>query len=190
VFLGQAHARLQHHCVAGDSVSPCAAFYAGAVFRPHAAGLEPQPHLSAAEAWAEADRRRAGAKKGLRDADPCTGRRRDVSAEDNSSKAWEREFLRQNGGRPLPPSVWRSFRNPQYRVCGSYPAVLTVPAALSDAQILESAGFRCKGRFPALAWVHPVTGAALCRSGQPMAGNHGKSAADEALLGALREVSV
>jgi hypothetical protein len=84
---------------------PSAAFYAGAVFRPHAAGLEPQPHLSAAEAWAEADRRRAGAKKGLRDADPCTGRRRDVSAEDNSSKAWEREFLRQNGGRPLPPSV-------------------------------------------------------------------------------------
>ena len=98
--------------------------------------------------------------------------------------------------RPPPPaaaaaassaaSEWRVTRaNEAYALCASYPSLLVVPAAVTDAQVAGAAKFRSKGRLPVLTWRHP-NGAALCRSSQPLTGiSERRSAADEALVGAI-----
>lgn len=82
---------------------------------------------------------------------------------------------------------WRvSVANSAWALCPSYPAVLAVPAACPDAVVEAAAKFRARARIPALTWRHPVTGATLWRSAQPLIGVLGAaSAADEALLRAI-----
>lgn len=91
-----------------------------------------------------------------------------------------------------PKSPFRmSAVNAQYQVCSTYPFLLVVPAAVTDDALLACAKFRSRGRFAALTWRHPVTGATLSRCAQPLVGfSLGTSVrcdADEALIAALRK---
>lgn len=43
------------------------------------------------------------------------------------------------------------------QVCDSYPQYLYVPASASPKILLGSAGFRSRGRFPVLSYLHPKT---------------------------------
>lgn len=102
--------------------------------------------------------------------------------------AWEREFARQGvgtGSRRVPGRDWRlSSANARYGMSESYPPVLAVPARVGDAELREIAGFRARGRVPALCWLHPHTGAALLRAAQPMAGlGQRRCEADERAVG-------
>jgi myotubularin-related protein 1/2 len=58
----------------------------------------------------------------------------------------------------------RTSANAQYRLCQSYPKELVVPAIISDTHLALAAGQRSSKRLPALTWIHPLTGASLCRS--------------------------
>lgn len=79
-----------------------------------------------------------------------------------------------------------SWANCVYENSPTYPAILAVPDTVNDNIILGSMKFRSKGRFCALSWRSPVTGAALCRCSQPGGGfGLARSADDEALLRAV-----
>ena len=61
-------------------------------------------------------------------------------------------------------SKWRiSMANQLYQLCPSYPRMLVVPSAISDAHLSLSSKQRSTHRIPALTWIHPNNGAALCR---------------------------
>lgn len=98
-----------------------------------------------------------------------------------------REYARQG----VPSSRWRRCTlNENYELCRTYPSVLFVPASVDDDTVVRSATFRSKSRFPALAWVHPLTGASITRSSQPLVGLTGnRSDGDEAMLEAIRRAS-
>ncbi|CAM9578927.1 unnamed protein product, partial [Phaeothamnion confervicola] len=75
------------------------------------------------------------------------------------------EFERQDCVTPDGP--WRyTTANARWEVCSSYPRLLVVPTAVSDELLVDAAAGRSRSRVPALTWVHPTTGAALCRSSQ------------------------
>ena len=66
---------------------------------------------------------------------------------------------------------WRLTNlNQNYSLSKTYPNLIVVPATLSDEVIAAAASYRTKSRFPALCWIHPETGATLCRSSQPKVG--------------------
>lgn len=68
-------------------------------------------------------------------------------------------------------SHWRiSDSNKSYELCATYPAVLAVPASVSDTVLHAAAKFRSKGRIPVLSWRDRQTGAVICRSSQPLVG--------------------
>lgn len=87
----------------------------------------------------------------------------------------------------LPSDGWRiTWANVAYEKSPTYPAVLSVPEAASDEVVLGAMRFRSKGRFCAMSWRSPCTGAALCRCSQPGKGfGVGRSGSDEALLRAI-----
>lgn len=58
--------------------------------------------------------------------------------------------------------------NEDYEICPTYPHVFAVPACIDDAKLRAASHFRFKHRVPALTWLNPTTGAALCRSAQPL----------------------
>lgn len=61
-------------------------------------------------------------------------------------------------------SKWRiSSANRHYNLCPSYPQLLVVPSAISDTHLTLSSKQRSSHRIPALTWIHPDNGAALCR---------------------------
>jgi hypothetical protein len=68
----------------------------------------------------------------------------------------------------LRPTEWRIANVEE--LCQSYPPFIVVPRMVTDAQLEEIASHRSMGRVPALAFLHPVTGAALVRCSQPMSG--------------------
>ena len=105
------------------------------------------------------------------------------------------EFIRMT--RNSPPHVaihWRiSQLNASYDVAPSYPGIGIVPAVAPDELIEHSSQFRSKGRFPIASWIHPTTGASMCRSSQPKVGFGKRSNHDEMYVGMLqrpREVPV
>ncbi|KAG7392453.1 hypothetical protein PHYBOEH_006368 [Phytophthora boehmeriae] len=101
----------------------------------------------------------------------------------------EAEFRRQGAlGHPR----WRQCDlNEQYQLCSSYPAFLVVPECLDDETIKAAATFRSKSRFPALTWIHPRTGAPLCRSSQPNTGVlRSTSPEDKKLIWAIRDAAI
>jgi hypothetical protein len=52
---------------------------------------------------------------------------------------------------------WRLCRaNSAYKLCGSYPALLAVPATVDDAALVEASHFRTSCRLPTLTWLNPA----------------------------------
>ena len=73
-----------------------------------------------------------------------------------------------------------------FEICSTYPRSLVVPASVDDDLIRHTASFRSRGRLPCIVWKHPVNGAVVCRSAQPLVGlNSKRSPADEAYLQAI-----
>ncbi|KAF8039145.1 hypothetical protein BT93_B1634 [Corymbia citriodora subsp. variegata] len=84
--------------------------------------------------------------------------------------------------------LWRiSGVNANYTLCQTYPFALIVPKCISDEEILQASNFRARGRLPVITWSHPVTGAVLARSSQPLVGlmMNMRSNTDEKLVAAL-----
>ena len=78
---------------------------------------------------------------------------------------------------------WRVTQaNANYDLCATYPPLLIVPAALSDARLKEGSRWRSKRRVPTLTWYDKATGAALIRASQPKSGLSGAHVDDAALL--------
>ncbi len=104
---------------------------------------------------------------------------------------WARYNYRREMARlGIPNSRWRiSTLNADYSVAPTYPALIAVPATITDTAMIEASKFRSKNRMQGLSWLHPSNGASLTRCSQPRVGTTGKrSAADEALVTAIREV--
>ncbi|KAL4171888.1 hypothetical protein KRP22_007064 [Phytophthora ramorum] len=101
----------------------------------------------------------------------------------------EAEYRRQGA---LDHRRWRMCDlNVDYQLCSTYPAFLMVPACLNDDIIKAAAGFRSKNRFPALSWIHPRTGAPLCRSSQPNTGVlRSTNPEDKKLIWAIRDAAI
>lgn len=92
-----------------------------------------------------------------------------------ASEGWhvfspEEEFARMG----LPDKMFRlSTMNEDFSLCGSYPKLLAVPAALDADTLREVAKFRQFDRLPMLSYIHPSTRAPLFVAGQPLVGSHG-----------------
>uniref|UniRef100_A0A3B4DY39 phosphatidylinositol-3,5-bisphosphate 3-phosphatase n=1 Tax=Pygocentrus nattereri TaxID=42514 RepID=A0A3B4DY39_PYGNA len=77
------------------------------------------------------------------------------------------EYKRQG----LPNESWLISKiNSSYEVCETYPALLVLPASISEDELRRVAAFRAKRRFPVLSWIHPESQAAIVRCGQPQVG--------------------
>ncbi|CAH0486882.1 unnamed protein product [Peronospora farinosa] len=99
------------------------------------------------------------------------------------------EFTRQ--GAMSHPRWRKCMLNEGYQLCPTYPSFLMVPECLSDEIIKGAAGFRSKSRFPALTWIHPRTGAPLCRSSQPNTGMlRSTNPEDKKLIWAIRDAAI
>ena len=98
----------------------------------------------------------------------------------------EAEVQRQGINNPL--ACWRVTQlNARYELCPTYPRLLVVPRAISDAEVQRAAQFRSGARLPVLSWKDPMGPASICRCSQPMVGvAKARSAEDEALLQAAR----
>eukprot|EP00117_Sycon_ciliatum_P039260 scpid43474/ scgid29046/ Myotubularin-related protein 2 len=88
----------------------------------------------------------------------------------------------------VPNEGWRlSSINEEYQFCPTYPAVLTVPAAVTDVQLEAVASFRSRARIPVLSWLHPENHSSLTRGSQPLVGKLGKHSRDDEAY--LEEIS-
>uniref|UniRef100_A0A6I8PLV7 Myotubularin-related protein 9 n=3 Tax=cellular organisms TaxID=131567 RepID=A0A6I8PLV7_ORNAN len=78
---------------------------------------------------------------------------------------------------------WRlSHVNKDFSVCPSYPALVTVPAAVDDEALRKAAQFRHGGRFPVLSYYHKKNGMVMMRSGQPLTGTNGRRCKEDEKL--------
>lgn len=94
----------------------------------------------------------------------------------------------ESGSFTLSNDLWRiSGVNSSYTICQSYPFALVVPKSISDDEVLQACKFRARCRLPVISWCHPVTGAVLARSSQPLVGlmMNMRSNMDEKLVAAL-----
>ncbi|KAM3865052.1 myotubularin-related protein 7b [Diretmus argenteus] len=83
----------------------------------------------------------------------------------------------------VPNNLWvTTAANSEYRVCDTYPSELFVPKSATPGIIVGSSRFRSRGRFPALAYFHQDTLAAVCRCSQPLSGFSGRCQEDEIML--------
>ncbi|KAJ8934074.1 hypothetical protein NQ318_016033 [Aromia moschata] len=73
--------------------------------------------------------------------------------------------------KPTPDQFRLTTVNSIYMMCRSYPALLVVPATVSDESIRRFCRCYRQGRIPGITWRHPRTKALLLRG----AGHHGKS---------------
>ncbi len=105
------------------------------------------------------------------------------------SDAWATEEAQQLewGRLGVFAAKWRKCEsNLDGSLCPTYPRELLVPSTISDGAVAKSAGFRSRRRVPVLAWYSKESGAALCRSSQPLVGwEDRRCAEDEALLAAI-----
>ncbi|XP_078513114.1 phosphatidylinositol-3,5-bisphosphate 3-phosphatase MTMR2 [Lissotriton helveticus] len=98
--------------------------------------------------------------------------------QDNGWKVYDPilEYRRQG----VPNDSWRITRaNEHYELCDTYPAILVVPANVSDDELKKVASFRSRDRLPVLSWIHPETQATIIRCSQPMVGVSGKQSKDD-----------
>ncbi|CAM9693598.1 unnamed protein product [Choristocarpus tenellus] len=81
--------------------------------------------------------------------------------------------------------------NRSFRLCPTYGRLLVVPKAVEEKIIKRASKWRSRCRIPVLTWLHPTTGAALCRSSQPMTGIGINNACpeDEQLLTEIRKTA-
>eukprot|EP00931_Biecheleriopsis_adriatica_P066747 TRINITY_DN41035_c0_g1_i1.p1 TRINITY_DN41035_c0_g1~~TRINITY_DN41035_c0_g1_i1.p1 ORF type:complete len:749 (+),score=147.60 TRINITY_DN41035_c0_g1_i1:43-2289(+) len=88
---------------------------------------------------------------------------------------------------------WRlSIINREYGLCASYPSLLALPRRMPDQALRAVAGFRKRGRLPALSWCggSELCYASLWRCSQTTEGLMGqKCAEDEAMIRAIRQGS-
>ncbi|KNA10347.1 hypothetical protein SOVF_145190 [Spinacia oleracea] len=92
------------------------------------------------------------------------------------------------GSFALSNNWWRiSSINSNYTLCATYPFALIFPKSITDEEVLQASTFRARCRLPVISWCHPVTGAVLARSSQPLVGlmMNMRSNADEKLVAAL-----
>ena len=83
-----------------------------------------------------------------------------------------------------------STANANFSLCPTYPPCFVTPAIISDADLASIASHRSQQRLPAVVYLHPLTGATLSRSAQPLVGVRGKrNELDEALISVLRRSS-
>ncbi|XP_022908297.1 phosphatidylinositol-3,5-bisphosphate 3-phosphatase MTMR2 [Onthophagus taurus] len=76
--------------------------------------------------------------------------------------------------------MWKITKiNDNYEICDSYPAVLAVPAQVTDEEIKNVANFRSRGRVPVLSWIHSESQATITRCSQPLVGVSGKKCRDD-----------
>lgn len=83
----------------------------------------------------------------------------------------------------IPNTRWRlTSINDNYESSPTYPAVLAVPQAISDAQLKSVIEFRSKGRFPVLSWIHATNRCIITRAAQPLVGLNNKRCTEDELL--------
>ncbi len=82
---------------------------------------------------------------------------------------------------------WRiTHMNKDYQFSPTYPAVLAVPANISDNTLNYASKYRSRARIPVLTYLHPVNDCTITRSSQPLVGIRGnRSIQDEKLLAAI-----
>ncbi|CAM9100290.1 unnamed protein product [Ectocarpus fasciculatus] len=88
-------------------------------------------------------------------------------------------------------SPWRDTQlNAKYELCGSYPAVLVVPASVTDDEIKAVSYFRSEQRVPVLCWGRQADAASIWRSSQPKIGiSRAACAEDEHMLASVAACS-
>ncbi|KAJ2313341.1 phosphatidylinositol-3-phosphatase ymr1 [Coemansia sp. Cherry 401B] len=101
-----------------------------------------------------------------------------------------REFERQGVGAEGAGRFWRlSEINGGFQLCATYPALVGVPAKISDTTLTYAARYRSKGRLPVLSYLH-ANGASMTRASQPMVGlKQARSVQDEKLVEAILATS-
>ncbi|RKF73183.1 Phosphoinositide 3-phosphatase [Golovinomyces cichoracearum] len=94
------------------------------------------------------------------------------------------EWKRQGISDKSSDSGWRiSQINTDYSFSPTYPALLPVPASISDNTLNHAGRYRSRVRIPVLTYLHPITKCSITRSSQPLAGLRGnRSIQDEKLV--------
>lgn len=116
-----------------------------------------------------------------------TGPEKDVQG-----KGWAlydpmREWRRMGLGDEKRQTNWRITNiNKDYQFSPTYPAVLAVPANISDNTLNYAGRYRSRARVPVLTYLHPVNDCTITRSSQPLVGVRGnRSIQDEKLVAAI-----
>ncbi|EXJ81233.1 hypothetical protein A1O3_07523 [Capronia epimyces CBS 606.96] len=116
------------------------------------------------------------------------GPERDVTPNGWSLYDPMREWRRMGVGDDSKKLNWRiSAINQDYgQLSDTYPALLAVPASISDNTLNYASRFRSRERLPVLTYLHPVNNCSITRSSQPRVGVRGnRSIQDEKLLAAI-----
>lgn len=97
------------------------------------------------------------------------------------------EWRRQGVGMKGSSKGWRiSEINAGYQYSPTYPALLPVPASISDNVLNYAGRYRSRVRIPVLTYLHPVNDCSISRSSQPLVGVRGnRSVQDEKLVAAI-----
>jgi hypothetical protein len=78
------------------------------------------------------------------------------------------------------------MEQPQYKLCATYPRVLVLPRASTQAERADCAAFRSMQRFPVVTFMLERTGRVLARCAQPLTGLlNATSSADQRLVSLL-----
>ncbi|MCJ1307089.1 hypothetical protein MMC25_000735 [Agyrium rufum] len=103
----------------------------------------------------------------------------------------EDEWRRQGIGQKEGGSAWRISRiNTDYDFSPTYPALVVVPASISDNTLKFAGRYRSRARLPVLSYLHPVNNCSITRSSQPLVGvRQNRSIQDEKLLLAIFSTS-
>ena len=101
------------------------------------------------------------------------------------------EWRRQGVGVKGTNKGWRiSHVNADYQYSPTYPALIPVPATISDNVLNYAGRYRSRVRIPALTYLHPVNNCSITRSSQPLVGVRGnRSVQDERLVAAIFSTS-
>ncbi|OAL27372.1 hypothetical protein AYO22_03647 [Fonsecaea multimorphosa] len=116
-----------------------------------------------------------------------TGPEKDVGGRGWSLYDPMREWRRMGLGDESRKTNWRiSTINKDYSFSPTYPAVLAVPANISDNTLNYAGRYRSRARIPVLTYLHPVNDCTITRSSQPLVGVRGnRSIQDEKLVAAI-----
>jgi len=116
-----------------------------------------------------------------------TGPERDVQPSGWALYDPMREWRRMGVDDPGKERKWRISKiNTDYSFSPTYPALLPVPAPISDATLNYAKSYRSRARIPVLTYLHPVNDCSITRCSQPLVGVRGnRSIQDEKLLAAI-----